>query len=190
MTIITRNRSTLKRLEANLVSATNRALQAQDRLLESINDPDMAPDGDWELLLTDLPVTEAYPIDRAVAIETGMRMRPEIAAQKIQIETVNLQVGVAKNQVLPRLDLLYQQQYSGAGDSTGLAWDEQNRFEALTYQAGVSFEIPLGGNRAARANLRSAINQQHQQNLQLENVRQQVAADVSYFGKRHPAEFQ
>jgi len=179
VTIITRNRSTLKTLEANLISSRNRAMQAQDRLLESINDPELSPQSDWELLLTDLPITEQYSIERAQAIEVALQMRPEISAQMIQRETSDLRVGVARNQLLPRLDLLYQQQFSGAGNTTGRAWDEQNRFETLTYRAGISFEIPLGGNRAAEASLRSAINQRHQQNYQIESVRQQVVADVS-----------
>lgn len=179
VTIITRNTSTLKTLEADLVSARNSLLQGQDRLLESINDPQLSPQGNWELILADLPLTESYPLDRTQAIKTAMVMRPEIAAQQIQINTADLRVGVAENQLLPRLDLVYQHQFSGAGTSTGDAWDEQNRFEISTYRAGMSFEIPLGGNRAAQANLRSAINQRHQQHLQLTNVNQQVVTDVS-----------
>jgi outer membrane protein TolC len=179
VTIVTRNRSTLKRLEADLVSARTRAMQAQDRLLESINDPDIPLNSDWELLLTDLPITEKYSINRAQAIEVALQMRPEISAQMIQGQTSDLRVGVARNQLLPRLDLLYQQQFSGAGDTSGQGWDQQNRFENLTYRTGISFEIPLGGNRAAQASLRSAINQRHQQNYQIESVRQQVVADVS-----------
>ncbi len=179
VTIIARNASTLNRFRAQLVSATNAYLQRQDRLLESLNDPELPLDEQIELLLIDSPSSEKFELDRDKAIHTGLKMRPELAAQKIQLNTADLQIGVAENQVLPRLDLLLSNEFNGADTTTGGAWDEQNRLNTMNFRAGISFEVPLGGNRAAKANLKSAKLQKLQESLRLQGLRDQVITDVN-----------
>ena len=178
-TIISRNRALIARARANLISARNSILQRQDQFIESLNDPTLKPEEDWEILVSTPPTSQAYLIDRDRAIAAAVRMRPEMAAQKIQMDTRALAVGVAENQLLPRLDLLLQNEITGAGTDSGMSWDNQNRLNTQSYQFGLSFELPLGGNRAARADLVRAKHQQIQEKLSLESIRRQIIADIS-----------
>jgi len=87
-------------------------------------------------------------------------------------------MGVAENQLYPRLDLVLRQEMNAPGGKPNLAWQEQNDYQAVNYTVGFSFEIPLG-NRAARANLIQAQYERLQEKLRMENFRSQVRADAT-----------
>jgi outer membrane protein TolC len=178
-TIISRSAATVATFKANLIRAESLVLQFQDQLLDLFNDPQLDVKDKWEILVETPPSTQTYVLDRAAAIAAATELRPELQIQKLQLDTADILVGVTENQVLPRLDMLIQQEASGAGTTSGGAWDEQNRFNTIDYQGGVSFEIPLGGNRAAQSDLFSARHQRMQETLRLLDLTKQVEADVS-----------
>ena len=176
--VIARNRGLIERTRGDLISAQNDLLQQQDRLLENINDPNLAVGGDWEIIPSDRPTIQEYKVDRSESLQIALQMRPELIAQRLTIDTAGLGVGVAQNQLLPRLDLIARQQNNGPGVSYDSAWDGQYGFDTISYLLGLSFEFPLG-NRAARANLIKSEHEQQQEKLRLENFREQVLTDVS-----------
>ena len=176
--IVYQNRELIKRSQANLVGALNDVKLQQDRLLESLNDPNLPINEDWEIIPENSPTMRPYHVDRAEALQTALRLRPEIIAQQLQVESAEIIVGLSENQALPRLDLFAQQEITGAGDSYNSAWDQQWRADTINYLLGISFEWPVA-NRAALAGLSRTRYQQRQEKLTLENVQQQVLADVS-----------
>jgi len=43
-----------------------------------------------------------------------LALRPEVAAQRLQVDTRRIALGVAENQVLPKLDLVAQQRVAAS----------------------------------------------------------------------------
>ena len=176
--MIYRNKGLTERTKASMVAAKSSVLQRQDQLLESINDPNLPIQKEWEIIPTDLPATSTYQIEPAEAFKNALQLRPELIAQKLQLDTAKIAVGVAENQLLPRLDVFAQPEITGAGDSYGQAWDKQWQAKNIDYLAGVSFEVPIG-NRAAQAALTRTKHEYQQTKTQLDNFNEQVIVDVS-----------
>ncbi len=168
----------VKKARANLLSARNTVLQQQDQLLNIMNDPSLPLDKNWEIITTDTPLSQRYQTQQKQALQTAIYMRPEIPIQKLRIDNARLQKDVAKNQKLPRLDLVAQQEITGAGDNYHNAWDQQWKYNTVNYTFGISAELPLG-NRAARAMYGKSRLVLEQEELQLKNIRQQILADVN-----------
>lgn len=177
--VIHRNRGLIARAQATLSSSQSEIEIVQDQLLEAMNDPNLPVSGGWEVVPTDEPVATECSIDRVVAIDTALQMRPELNQQRLRLDTAGIAVGVAENQTLPRLDLAMDYGVTGAGHGTDDSWDQQWRGNTTDFSVGVSFEVPLGGNRAAQAGLTRARHQQRQENTRLESFLQKVLVDVS-----------
>ncbi|OPZ98607.1 MAG: Outer membrane efflux protein [Planctomycetes bacterium ADurb.Bin412] len=176
--IIARNLSLIEQAKANVINARNSVLQSQDQLLNSLNDPNLPIAGKWEIIPQDLPSLQSHTLDPSEALQIALRTRAEVLAQKLQIDTAGIAVDVAKNQLLPRLDLVGQQDIAGGERGYGSAWDQQWQNDTVSYRVGLSFELPLG-NREARAALTKSRHKEKQEELRLESYQEQIAADVS-----------
>jgi len=176
--VIARNRGLIERARADLLTAKNDVLQQQDRLLESINDPGLKVGGSWEIIPKDAPATLQYSIDRKEALRTGLLMRPELIVQRIGIDTTEIALGVARNQLLPRLDLVARQEVTGPGDTGGRAWNEQQHYDTVNYLLGMSFEVPLG-NRGPRAAMTKAELEYRREKMRLASFEEQVLTDIT-----------
>jgi len=174
--LLRQSTATLERLIQR--TTLNSVLQQQDRLLESMNDPNLPLRELWEIIPLDPPVMQKYHLERNDAIQTALQTRPELISQELSIDTAALAVGVAQNQLLPRLDLVARQEVTAPGGSMGTAWQNQHDYDTVNYLAGVSLEVPLG-NRAPRAELLKAKLQERQEKLNLDNFKEQVLLDVS-----------
>lgn len=162
----------LARRDADLIQARNAASIAEDGLRAVIN----APSEDASLLVnidpSDKPTVEPYTIDLEKSLALALDSRPELAAARLALEQGGMQLRIAENQLLPRLDA------SGSIGTNGLAGDERNldpnSFPGLaggsnftgnvddswkllgdgrfyTYSMGLVLEVPLD-NAKARAN--------------------------------------
>lgn len=177
--LIHRNRGQIARTEADLIGAFSRLQTQQDQLLESLNDPNLALSGNWEIIPADRPAVTPYTIARTEAMDAALQMRPELHQQRLRLDTAGIALGVAENLTMPRLDLFTNYEMTGGGLGTGVAWDQQWRANTADVSVGISFEVPLGGNRAAQAAYTKAKHQQRQERTRLESFAQQVLTDVS-----------
>ena len=91
------------RREANLIQAQNARTIARDTLRALIN----ATGDDGALLVvepSDAPVVEAYNIDLDRSLALALDRRPELAAAKLNLQGSGMQLKMAENQLLPRLN--------------------------------------------------------------------------------------
>lgn len=176
--IIARNRGLIERARADLITAKNDMMIRQSQLLESMNDPNLPVRQTWEIIPTDEPTMRPYPANHNQAFQVALQSRPELISQELTIDTAGLAVGVAKNRLLPRLDLVARQELNAPGMELDSAWQSQTNYDTVNYLLGLSFEVPLG-NRAARAELQKAKLQELQETLRLNDYKEQVILDVS-----------
>lgn len=137
---------------AEIARAVTTVKNAEARLRLLVSEPALAKTGAAELLPAETPPPSVMSIDTADAMATALIHRPDIAAALRELRATNIRLGVSKNQLLPKLDLLMGAYVAGLdGDSDFYnAWVNQFSDGAPGYNFGLEFEVPLG-NRAALA---------------------------------------
>lgn len=106
----------------------------------------------------DVPTVAPVKFDWATIHTEALARREELRRQKWTIKRRELELIAAKNQLLPRLDLVGRYRWLGAGDNlidvprNGIPpfLDNSNAWESLTsgdfqeWEAGLQFSMPLG----------------------------------------------
>ena len=81
---------------------------------------------------------------------TALKQRPDLRQLAMSIDSQSINVQVAKNATLPKLDLQAQMSLYGLGDSTEEGYQDVSDAEYTNYVVGLTFQVPVG-NRAAKA---------------------------------------
>jgi len=178
----------------DLIAAGNLAANAEDALKAVLGFD--APE-EW---LTEIETTEAYEfeaidIDLAQAIDTALARRPEVRRKLLELEQLEYDVRVARNRVLPSLDLEASYGWGGIGGDAridedddgeidvvipggpGDAWDQVFDFDFPHWTLGVQFGIPIGNNEA-QGQLAQRRYEQQRSTIELNALRQQIIQEV------------
>ena len=144
---------------AQLVRAKANVADLSDQIKQLMSDPSLPVGGPDLVLPKTAPVVQQVLIDPQEQIDTALLNRQELGQQQLRIGSAQTALGVAKNNELPRLDIVGSASLQGLdgrfvssfGDAFELSDDNYNGVVSLGFQ----FEYPLG-NRAARAIYRRA----------------------------------
>lgn len=160
-TLLFRSRVAVKAREAEYIDVKNRVRNAEDQLLNLLNDPEIPLSADYEIIPTDNPTTIEVLRDAFYAVQTALERRPEIIQARHSVDIARLQLGIAKNQALPRLDAVYRFTLNGLAGNSANAWDQLSTGNFIDQYVGVEFQWNFG-ERAERAGIRVAALQQSQ----------------------------
>ncbi|WP_235033115.1 TolC family protein [Rubripirellula obstinata] len=146
--------------QSDLVRTETRIRNSQARLRLLTGDPSLTGNmglgrsNHMELIPQDMPLAMPVTISPRDATITALDNRPDITDSIRKIQAVSARVGAAKNQVLPRLDLILHTHVAGldAQRDTFGAFTNQFSEGRPSYAAGLLYEVPIG-NRAAQARL-------------------------------------
>jgi outer membrane protein TolC len=134
---------------------------AEDQLLNLINDPDIPLSADFEIVPIDTPTTTEIVRDRFHEVETALEWRPEIIEARHAVDINRIQLGVAKNQALPQLNAVWRMTVNGVGPNADHAFDQETGGDFIDQYVGIEFLWNFG-ERAERAGIRIAALQQSQ----------------------------
>lgn len=125
---------------------------AESRLRLLVNDPRLIQSGDLELIPLELPRRDHVPLTMTGSLQSALTHRPDISIAIRDLRAAGVQLGVAENELLPRLDVVLQTYVAGlaGGGNIGTSLGNQMTNGRPSYSAGLEFEMPLG-NRAANA---------------------------------------
>lgn len=139
---------------SDLIRAETRIRNSQARLRLLTGDPKLIQMARWELTPQDQPLAMPVNVSMREATLTALDNRADIASSIRKIQAVSAKVGAARNQVLPRLDMILSTYVAGldADSDTFGAFINQFSDGRPSYAAGLLFEVPIG-NRASRARL-------------------------------------
>ena len=137
---------------AEIARAVTSIRNAESRLRLLVNDEQIVNAARTEFIPLDIPSSEFLPINLEDAISTALANRPDISRAIRNVKSTSVRLGVAKNDLLPKLDLLVGSYVAGLeGDSdVSQAFVNQFRDGRPGFNVGFDFEMPIG-NRAARA---------------------------------------
>ena len=140
----------LQLTKARFVQVLANVRNAEDRLINLMNDPTIDLADDVEIIPVDFPSQAPVVLDRLSEIQAALDHRPELREAKLTVKRARIAVGQAKNQALPRLDTVFRYTVDGLGPSAHDAFSEVTKNDFHEYFISIELELPLG-NRARRA---------------------------------------
>jgi outer membrane protein TolC len=184
------------RNEEAVILAEAQIRQAEDRLRALVFDPS-APDF-WTMTIdpVDEPQMEPVVVDAEAAIRTALDKRTDLQQARKQLENVDANLRLYRDQMLPQVNLEADYSTTGLGGTQlvrgegfpGPIIGERNRgfgrvlgdvytFDYPTWTLGVRVSYPIGRS-AAEASYARARLQYDQGRLQIRNLELQVATQV------------
>ena len=139
-----------KKMYVRVVKLPIRNAESQLRLL--VNDPALLNSSCCEFIPTDRPFASPIDTTYADAITTALQHRPDISKAIRDLRKTTVELGVAKNDLLPQLDLLLNTYIAGLNGNSDIFNSYVNQFSGGRpgFTVGLQFEVPIG-NRAAAA---------------------------------------
>ncbi len=158
---LNQTRSRIEGRQAEFIRLRNDLKNAESILMRLVNDPELNQSMDVEIIPADVPQIEPQILDQIGEVTTGLTNRSELREAKIAIEQAQIGIGVAKNQALPRLDMLFRYIIDGLGSNPDQSFSQLSENDFNEYVVGFEFEWPIG-NRGPEAAVRRARLQQAQ----------------------------
>ncbi len=143
---------------------------------------------DLRLAPTDAPVTALEPISLQETIDIAMERRPEILQAGKNIDTSELNVKFAKNQLLPTLSLQGTMGLAGLGADYNDSVKRNFGGDFYNYGAGLVLSYPLG-NRSAYSTYNKRQLEARNAQATLQSIRQQVIVGVREAVRRVQTDF-
>ena len=107
------------------------------------------------LAAADTPATGAPSLDESAEISRALEANPQLRALKLGLGLSQADVATARNTLRPRLDFVGSVGPAGWKTGLGDSVKQTAGFGALTWSAGLAFELPVE-NREARGQLHAA----------------------------------
>lgn len=175
-TLLASSEANVKAQEFNYIEIKNQVRNAEDALLNIINDPELPLSENFEVIPVDNPTTIEVVRDGFATVETALQSRPEIVQARRSVDVARLQLGIAKNQALPQLDVIYRMTVNGLGSTSDSAFDQMTGGNFIDQFVGLEFGWSPG-ERAERAGIRIATLQQSQAVLSYKQALDNIITD-------------
>lgn len=167
--------------QADLVAARLVLVQTSDRLKRLANDPELPLEDPAVLEPTELPMTEPIRVGREMlqsSMLAAMAHRPQMQQAEAALEQTGLRERVARNALLPQLDLAAGYTLTGLDADTDRALSEQFETRFYDWTVGLELRVPIGNRGPAAAHERSVLERSRALH-EREDVRQQILLEVS-----------
>ncbi len=149
---IKQTEASAKSREAALLQVRKRVIDAQDVLMRLMADAQLNVLDDCSIVPVSEPSLELETLTVSKLLETAMLKNPVIQQARIGIEISDINIRVAENQNMPRLDLVASARTQSLAKGPENAQDRLYNGDFTSYGIGLSLEYPLG-NRQREAEL-------------------------------------
>lgn len=149
---VNRAKAAVASRRSEIVRAQASIRNAESRLRLLVNDPRFLDLSKTELVPIEAPRPDHVPLSLSGSLQQALQNRPDISQAVHDLRAAGVRLGVAQNELLPKLDLVLNTYVAGlSGDADILqSWGNQYADGRPGYTVGGQFEMPLG-NRAAQA---------------------------------------
>ncbi len=153
---------------------------AEARIRALVNDPALAPTDAAEMIPDQMPIRSLVSANLNDSLVTALSARPEILQGIKEVRAASVRIDVAANEVQPVLNAIIETYVSGLEGQAdiGEAFGDQFSKGRPSYTGGLRYEVPLGGNRSAKARLCARQAELRQTTSQLEATTANVRAEV------------
>ncbi len=129
------------------------------------------------IIPTEQPISQPQVADMQQSIALALKNRPEYTRVKTELENSQINLNLAKNKILPKLDMNGSIGFSGLGEDYNTNWDELSTAEHEIWGVGATLTIPLG-NRWASNNRTQRRLEQEQAALRLKEIELNIILEV------------
>ncbi len=154
-------RTRIERYQVQYIQFGNDLRNAEDAIKALLNDPELHLARDVEIMPVDAPAFDPVIIDQLGEVAAALQFRSELREAKLAIEQAAIAIGAAKNQALPKLDVIFRYIVDGLGGTAHSAFSQLSENDFHEYLISLELEWPIG-NRGPEAALRRARLQQAQ----------------------------
>ena len=162
---------------AILIRAKNGVRSVENALARLLADPQLNVLNDREIVPTTRPSTDGVQLDAEDQLLTALNNSPDLEQVRLAIDIAAINVSVAKNRALPRLDLTVATSMQGLGNSASGARQKMETGDYVSTSMSLSGEYPIG-NRARKAEVAKQRLQQAQAIAELQNRADAISLDV------------
>lgn len=142
-----RAQSSLASRRSDLVRNEAAIRNAQDRLRALTSDPELLNSPESEIIPVDRLILSSSPVDARAAAESALQNRPEITQAFLQLQAASIRENMARNELMPELNLVLQGSLGGLSGSDFGAYGKQYD-SGPGYGAGLVLSFPLENNIA------------------------------------------
>jgi len=171
---IKQTEASAKAREAVLLQASKRVIDVQDALVRLMADPQVSMLDEVEIVPATTPSMMAKELEQSEILGLAMKKNPIMQQARVAITIADINIRVAENQEMLRLDLIASSRMQGLDRSQGQAQDRFNSADYASYAVGLSLEYPLG-NRQREAELLKRRIERRKAISTLQNLADQVA---------------
>ncbi|MBN1806809.1 MAG: TolC family protein [Sedimentisphaerales bacterium] len=169
--------SSAKSRQAILLQAGRAIIDAQDTLLRLMADPQVSLLDELEIIPETAPAMTTAQLDSSEILGRAMKKNPVLQQARVAVAVADINMHVAKNREMPKLDLVASSRLQGIAQSPGRAQDNFNGGDYVSYAVGLSLEFPLG-NRQREAELLRRRLERRKAVAALQNLADQVAVQA------------
>ncbi len=130
-----------------------------------------------DIIPADKPFNGQYAVDEAQAVQRALASRPDLRQLRVALKTSELQSRVARNQILPELDLTTSAAFTGLADTYNRDLERVGSGRYPIWAAGLQFTYPIGNDAAKNDYIKSKLAVE-QNKTQLKSLEEAVARDV------------
>ena len=161
----------------NVILAEKAIKDAEDQLKLIINIPDGEKIWARTIIPADTPPFDVGGVDAEASVQEALEKRPEYAAQKLTLQNSDLNLRVARNQLLPSLQLQGSVGLNGLNESLSSDYSGLTSGDFTSWSAALVLQYPLG-NRSARSAFVQAKLTNDQARTSLLNLKRQIVSQV------------
>jgi outer membrane protein len=168
----------VKARQAQLLQAQRRVTDAQDSLARLLADPQMDLIHDYEMIPDTPPSQRSNPLDAHQVLQRAIQDNPILRQARLGVRIADINLRVAKNQEMPRLDLVASTSRPALAETVSEAHDRFLDGNYHSYAIGVVMEYPLGGNRQREAEWQKRRLERKKAVATVQNLADQVAVQA------------
>ena len=164
----------------NVILAEKAIKDAEDQLKLILNIPDGEKIWARSIVPADKPPFDVFLVNAEASIQEALEKRPEYAAAKLTLQNSDLNLRVARNQLLPSLQFQGSLGLNGLNEINGGLGSDYGRLTSgdfTSWSAALVLSYPLG-NRSARSALIQAKLTDDQSRTSLLNLKRQIISQV------------
>ncbi|MGN6553940.1 MAG: TolC family protein [Verrucomicrobiota bacterium] len=124
---------------------------------------------------TDVPSATNSPFAYSKSFQAAFALNPDYLMQLKKVEAERVRVGVARNQVLPELNVKGAYGFNGLAGTPGDSWDVAQSQDFPSWSIGVELRVPLAGNIKGRNQLQASKLSMQEAIANLNSIETQIA---------------
>jgi len=163
--------------EEEIIKAQEELKNAEDTLRKLINIEDVPLAEDVKVIPLDKPVFKLQRVSLTECLKEAFQKRPDYVQAKLSLQNRNIQLNVAKNQLLPTIDFVGRIASNSLSGNFGNSLDGIFRGKTPSWSIGLRIEFPIR-NRIAKSELIKSQLEKERAQLQLKNLEQNIILEV------------